>query len=102
MAVEELVPDTSRPIDSADIERAKQVLIERKDTHLDSLTKRLREPRIRAILEPMLAGHVLKDVPEDDLRSAQDHGLARMSGPAPGRQALSLPPRTLRPTLRPS
>ncbi len=77
VAVEELVPDTARPIRREDIERARAVLVERQETHLDSLAERLREPRIRAILEPMLAGGLLGEVPEDDRRFAIDLGLLR-------------------------
>lgn len=40
---------------------------------------RLREPRVRAILEPMLAGDLLGDVPEDDRRFIVDLGLLRRS-----------------------
>lgn len=38
------------------IQEAKERLIERWDTHLDSLAERLKEPRVRAVIEPMLAG----------------------------------------------
>lgn len=77
VAVEELVPDTSQTIRRADIEKAKAILIQRQETHLDSLAERLREPRIRAILEPMLAGGLLGEVSEDDRRFAVDLGLLR-------------------------
>jgi len=79
LAVEELAPDKSQPVHRADIERAKALLIERRETHLDSLAERLREPRVRRILEPMLAGLALGDVPEDDLRFVQDLGLVRIA-----------------------
>ncbi|WP_323379098.1 ATP-binding protein [Pyxidicoccus xibeiensis] len=79
VAVEELVPDSSQPVRRADIERAKALLIERQETHLDSLTDRLREPRIRAILEPMLAGEIPGAIPADDLRFAIDLGLIRLA-----------------------
>jgi hypothetical protein len=32
------------------------VLIARQDTHLDSLAERLREPRVCAVIQPILAG----------------------------------------------
>lgn len=83
LAVEELVPDIRQPITVAVIERAKQLLIERQETHLDSLAERLREPRIRAILEPMIAGRLLGDIPEDDRRFAIDLGLLRRSDAGP-------------------
>ncbi|WP_437313391.1 ATP-binding protein [Sorangium sp. So ce385] len=75
--VDVLVKDRAQPITAADVDRAKEILIERQDTHLDSLVERLREPRIRAVIEPMLAGGTLGDVPEDDRRFAVDLGLLR-------------------------
>ena len=59
------------------------MLIARQDTHLDSLAERLREPRVRAIIDPMLAAQMLNDVPPDDLRFVQDLGLVRLD-PAGG------------------
>ena len=76
-AVEKLAPDPAQPITPAIIERAKEILIERQDTHLDSLAERLREPRVRRIIEPMLAGLTLGDVPQDDRRFLFDLGLVR-------------------------
>jgi hypothetical protein len=78
VAVEDLVPDPTQPITVAAIDRAKDLLIARQDTHLDSLAERLREPRVRAILEPMLAGLTLGEMPPDDLRFIQDLGLVRL------------------------
>jgi hypothetical protein len=76
---EVLVPELTQPITAADVDAAKELLIRRQDTHLDSLMDRLREPRVRAILEPMLAGEVPGDVPEDDRRFVVDLGLLRLS-----------------------
>jgi hypothetical protein len=78
-AVEVLVPDRAQPVAADDVMAAKELLIQRQDTHLDSLTERLREPRVRQIIEPMLAGRTLGDVPLDDLRFVQDLGLVRMT-----------------------
>jgi hypothetical protein len=75
--VEELIEDPATPITDADIDAAKEILIRRQDTHLDSLAERLREPRVRRIIEPILAGEALPAVPEDDLRYVQDLGLVR-------------------------
>lgn len=83
VAVEELEPDVTQPITADTIEQAKEVLIARQDTHLDSLAERLREERVRAIIEPMLAGLALGDVPADDLRFVQDLGLVHLN-PAGG------------------
>ncbi|PDW03344.1 ATP-binding protein [Candidatus Viridilinea mediisalina] len=78
VAVEELAPDPATPITPALITAAKDVLIERQDTHLDSLAERLREPRVRAVVEPILAGSILGNLPPDDLRFVQDLGLIRV------------------------
>lgn len=74
-----LVPDPALPITVAAVDAAADTLVRRQDTHLDSLMARLREPRVRAVIEPMLAGEALGDVPEDDLRFVVDLGLLRPS-----------------------
>jgi type II secretory pathway predicted ATPase ExeA len=76
--VEELVTDVSHPIDIAHINQAKEILIQRRDTHIDSLAERLQESRIRAIIEPMLSGQELGNIPIDDLRFVVDLGLCAM------------------------
>jgi hypothetical protein len=76
---EVLVTDRRETIVASRVNEAAEILIRRLDTHLDSLLERLRETRIRAILEPMLAGEELGDVPEDDRRFAVDLGLFRRS-----------------------
>ena len=77
-AVEVLVPDRAVTITPAVMDQAKELLIQRQDTHLDSLAERLREPRVRRILEPMLAGTALPEVPQDDIRFVIDLGLVRL------------------------
>jgi hypothetical protein len=75
-AVEKLVPDRTAPIDAGTIEAAKESLILRRDTHLDSLIERLREPRVRRVIEPIVAGETLPpDLLDDDVRFALDLGL---------------------------
>lgn len=76
--VEELVSDPSIEITVNHIDQAKEILIQRQDTHLDSLAERLREPRIQAIIEPMLAGQELTEVPNEDIQFVLDLGLCRM------------------------
>jgi hypothetical protein len=81
-AVEKLVPDPAQPVEVSHVERAKEVLIERRDTHLDSLIDRLREPRVKRVLEPILAGEFLPpDVLDDDVQFVKDLGLVA-PGPA--------------------
>jgi hypothetical protein len=77
--VEVLVSDPSQPITEQHFDRAKEILIQRQDTHLDSLASILREDRVRAVIEPMLAGSELGNVPPDDVQFLIDLGLCRMS-----------------------
>jgi hypothetical protein len=80
VSVEELQPDLARPITIREIEQAKEILIERQETHLDSLAERLREERVRHIIEPILAGaQEVASLPPDDLRFVLDLGLVRRS-----------------------
>jgi type II secretory pathway predicted ATPase ExeA len=76
--VEKMVKDRSIAITKEHILQAKEILITRQDTHLDSLAERLREPRIKAIIEPMLAGLELGDIPNDDIQFVIDLGLCKM------------------------
>lgn len=76
--VEEMVTDTTVAITPEHVHQAKEVLIKRQDTHLDSLAERLREPRVKAIIEPILAGLELGDVPNDDIQFVIDLGLCKM------------------------
>lgn len=68
--------DLSRPIGTAHIAAATERLIARRDTHLDSLIERLREPRVRRVIAPILAGElILGDRIEDDIAYVEDLGL---------------------------
>ena len=74
---QKMLPESTEPITLDHIQQAKEILIQRQDTHLDSLAERLREPRVRHIIEPMLAGQHLGDVPADDIQFVLDLGLCR-------------------------
>jgi len=78
-ATQVLVKDISQPITIDVINEAKEILIQRQDTHLDSLAERLREDRVKAIVEPILAGEELPNTPEDDRRFVLDLGLVKRS-----------------------
>lgn len=75
---EVIAPDPKIVIVPAMVETAKEILIRRQDTHLDSLAERLQESRIKAIIEPMLAGLELGNVPNDDIQFVIDLGLCKM------------------------
>ena len=76
---EYLAKDVTIPITVDLIDQAKEILIQRQDTHLDSLAERLREDRVKAIIEPILAGLDLPNIPDDDIRYLLDLGLCKMS-----------------------
>jgi hypothetical protein len=75
--VEVLAPEPTTPITVALVQQAKEILIWRRDTHLDSLAERLNENRVKAVLEPMLAGLELSVTPNDDRQYLVDIGLLR-------------------------
>ncbi|SEH04614.1 AAA-like domain-containing protein [Candidatus Venteria ishoeyi] len=67
----------SRSIGLEDIEQAKENLILQRVTHLDQLTDKLKEARVRRVIEPILAGTGLSQALEDDLSYVADLGLIR-------------------------
>jgi len=69
--------DRSQPIDVAAIDRAKETLIVERVTHLDQLADKLREDRVRRVIEPLLAGTMMDAVREDDRQYLVDLGLLR-------------------------
>ena len=75
--VEVIVTDPEIAITPEHFQTAKETLIRRKDTHLDSLAERLRENRVRVILEPMMAGQELALTNDDDRDFLVDLGLLR-------------------------
>jgi hypothetical protein len=74
---EVIAPEPSITITSAMVEEAKEILIRRQDTHLDSLAERLRENRVKAIMQPMLAGQGLPETSNEDRQYLVDLGLLR-------------------------
>jgi hypothetical protein len=76
--------DRSRPIDAAMIREAKEALILRRVTHLDQLAHKLREPRVRRVIEPMLRGDEIETTATlDDIRYAVDLGLVAHTAAGP-------------------
>ena len=61
-----------------DIETAKETIIRRRDTHVDSLMERLREPRVRRVVEPVIfGGERTVSSNSEDWRFVVDLGLLR-------------------------
>ncbi len=80
--VERDVRDRAVAVTPEHVEAAKESLILERRTHIDSLTARLREPRVRRILDPMLAGERASgDTLDDDLAYVAGLGLiAKVDG----------------------
>jgi len=76
--VKMLHSDYSRPVTVELAGKAIQTIILRRDTHIDSLLERLKEERVRNVIEPILLGGYV-DVTSDDFSYACDLGLIRMT-----------------------
>jgi len=66
-------------IAASHVQAAKERLILARATHLDSLVSKLSEPRVRRVIQPILAGETvaMDDVFDDDLRYVLDLGLVK-------------------------
>jgi hypothetical protein len=70
--------DYSKPITAADMHEAKEKIIRERGTHLDSLMERMKEPRVRRLVEPVMLGEerpVSRN--SDDYLYALDLGLVK-------------------------
>ncbi|MBF0229871.1 MAG: AAA-like domain-containing protein [Desulfamplus sp.] len=66
------------PITGQMVKDAKENLILRRETHLDQLADKLREERVRRVIEPIITGGMLTSgIPEDDIQYLTDLGLIR-------------------------
>ncbi len=75
------VEDRSVAVTPAHIEAAKETIILQRRTHIDSLVYKLREPRVRKVIDPMLAGSEAEaDVLDDDFAYVLGLGLIRARG----------------------
>ena len=77
VCVEELVQAVTTPVELDHVNAAKEILILQRQTHLGQLADKLREERVRRVIELILAGGVLDDVPTDDREYVIDLGLVR-------------------------
>jgi len=71
--------DRTQPITSGLMADARERLIERRDTHLDQLGDKLKEPRVHRVIGRILADTTEESstIPEDDLQYVEDLGLIR-------------------------
>jgi len=77
-----LEDDFSQPITMEIVSRAKLQLILRRDTHLDSLVDKLREDRVKRIVQAVINGDNLSlDIMDDDILYVRDLGIVSHSSP---------------------
>ena len=76
ITIEILLGDTSKPITFEIVNQAKENLILRRDTHLDSLIDKLQNPRVRPIIDAILSGaDIHYNEFNDDLKYVEDLGI---------------------------
>jgi len=76
IVVKILKKDFSKEITLEIVETAKENLIQRRDTHLDSLMDKLKEPRVKNIIQNIInGGSVESDSYNDDLQYSIDLGI---------------------------
>jgi hypothetical protein len=77
--VKQFKNDYSRIVTAKEIDLAVHNLILRNDTHFDSLAERLKEPRLRRVIEPVIVGakSFPRGVSDDDKRYAVDLGILK-------------------------
>ena len=65
-------------ITAADMCEAKEKIVRERGTHLDSLMERMKEPRVRRVVEPVLTGEAIsRDLLSDDIRFVLDMGILK-------------------------
>ncbi|MBK8802600.1 MAG: AAA-like domain-containing protein [Fibrobacteres bacterium] len=83
LCVTRLVMDGS-PITADHIEAAKEELIKSRAVHIDSLAERLRDPKVKRIVQPILAGDSDPTLADgDDFRLCLDLGLVALENGVP-------------------
>ena len=70
--------DRTRAITADDILEAQERLILRRDTHIDDLANKLREERVRRVVEPLLAGASESAWSAEDVAYVHDLGLVAL------------------------
>ena len=78
--VKMLQSDYTRPVTTALVEEAIKTIILRRDTHIDSLLERLKEERVRSVIEPMISGEDYFGRTTDDYQYVVDLGLIKSIG----------------------
>ena len=69
------------PVDADAILAAQEQLILRRETHLDQLADKLKEERVRRVVEPLLSGGEVRHFADRDLEYVRDLGLVAQDRP---------------------
>ena len=73
--------DRSRTVTAGDIAAVREKLVVNRVTHLDYLADKLREERVRRVIEPMLSGTDRHAITDRDIGYARDLGLVARDAP---------------------
>ncbi len=74
--------DRSRDLAAEDLQAAREQLIRRRETHLEQLTDKLQEERVRRVIGPVLSGgQASAEMRPDDLQYVRDLGLVARDDP---------------------
>ena len=73
--------DRSRPIVAEDMLEAQERLVLQRATHLHQLTEKLRDPRVRRVVQPLLSGGDEFDFSGQDVEYTRDLGLVAIDAP---------------------
>ena len=73
--------DRTRAVTADDVAEAREALIVRRVTHLDQLADKLREDRVRRVVEPMLSGVDERRATSRDIEYVRDLGLIARDKP---------------------
>ena len=73
--------DRARPVTASAVRNAQEQLIVRRETHLDQLADKLKEERVRRVVEPLLSGGERRHFTDRDLEYTRDLGLVAPDPP---------------------
>ena len=73
--------DRRHPVSADAIHTAQEQLIQRRETHLDQLADKLKEERVRRVVEPLLSGGEQRRFVDRDLEYVRDLGLVAQDRP---------------------
>ena len=71
----------NRDVGEEDVRDAQERIVARRETHLDQLADKLRENRVRRVVEPLLSGGEKRAFTDRDVEYARDLGLLALAPP---------------------